>query len=116
MTEYTHRIIMVVKATAAANANSASKLVDKIGGERTFAVPRARPANPTVPVAYWCNWALTKRQVRELKDHLLSRGFAADELRESKKTGFAAGSNKKMMIFLCTGTTDNRNGIINWLQ
>ena len=100
MTEYTIRLILIVRASVRSNANQASKLVDKIGGEHTFNVPLARVSNPTVPFAYVCNWAMTKQKVKALRDKLLERGFTNAELKEAIKEGYIVDPNKKATIFI----------------
>ena len=99
MTEYTVRLIIVVRANVIDNANLAAKLVDKIGGEFTFNVALARPANPTVTVAYWCNWCLKKAEAKSLKSFLLDHGFTAEELKEAIKNGYIVDPAKRAAIF-----------------
>jgi len=95
MTVYTKRLIIVIRADVAANANLASKLVDLTGGEFTWNVPLAKSGNPTVPVAYWCNWAMKPSQVTSLKTKLMARGFTA----ENVAPGDTPPANAKAAVF-----------------
>ncbi len=114
MTKYTIRFLIVVRATVVSNGNSAAKLVDVIGGEFTFTVPLARPANPNTPVAYWCNWAMTKAEVKDLRNFLLARGFTADELKEAIKVGYVVDPSKRAVIFRTDSWLPNQDLTNAW--
>ncbi len=52
------RLILVVEAAVAATANTRSKEVDTVGGDKTFTVGLS--ASGSGPVThYWCNWQMT---------------------------------------------------------
>lgn len=76
------RLIMIARNDVVAKMNEAAKLVDIIGGERTFTVPLARPNNPTVGVAFWCSWDIdaTGHQLTSIRDRLREKGATQEEV------------------------------------
>lgn len=52
------RQIIVVDARNQAAANTVSKQVDPIGGEKTFTVGLS-PTGTAPPTHFWCSWAMT---------------------------------------------------------
>jgi len=80
-TAYTARLIIVVRPGIAAAANDAAKLVDLMGGEKTFTVPLRLAGDATNTIrAYWANWALTPAQMTAIRDRLIEKGATADEV------------------------------------
>lgn len=80
-TVYTRRLIVVVRPALAAAANQASKLVDTVGGERTFTVALrlAGDASNTTR-AFWASWAMTPTEVQALRDQLVAKGATQAEV------------------------------------
>ncbi len=65
MTQYTRRAIVVVTADVATIANTQTKKLDTLGGERTFTVGLS--ASGVAPAThYWCSWQLTPAQYTQL--------------------------------------------------
>lgn len=63
------RLLIVVTANIAANANSRAKEVDLIGGEKTFNVGLSATGN--LPAThYWCSWQLGDDWDARLKEKL----------------------------------------------
>lgn len=80
-TLYTQRYIVVMRQGFASKANTASKLVDTQGGERTFSVPLRLAGDATNTVrARWCSWALTPAEATALRDRLKEQGLLDQEV------------------------------------
>jgi hypothetical protein len=103
MTERT-RLIIVIRADVAANANLASKLVDLVGGEFTWNVALAKPGHPTVVVAYWCNWAMKPSEVTSLKTEMQERGFTEANV-ANVNPGDTPHANAKAVVFSAANWT-----------
>jgi hypothetical protein len=80
-TVYTNRLILVVRQAFADKANVASKLVDTVGGERTFTVPLRLAGDATNTIrAYWAGWTLTPAQAAALRTRLQEQGLLDGEV------------------------------------
>lgn len=72
MTLYSRRVIIVIPADLAAQANSRAAEVDTEGGERTFTaglVPAGSPPG-TPPTHMWCSWALRIAQNTAIRNRM----------------------------------------------
>src|SRR5437016_5165644 len=56
-TLYTQRQIIVVTAAVAATLNAHAKLVDTVGGEKTFTAGLS-PTGTLPATHFWCNWQM----------------------------------------------------------
>ncbi len=80
-TAHTLRLLVVMRQSFAAKANTASKLVDAAGGERTFTVPlRLAGDAANVIRARWCSWACTPAEAQALRDRLRDQGLLDGEV------------------------------------
>ncbi len=81
MPGHTVRLIVVMRQSFAAKANTAAKLVDTAGGERTFTVPLRLAGDATNTVrARWCSWALRPAEAQALRDRLKDQGLLDGEV------------------------------------
>src|SRR5690348_3048920 len=62
--------IIVVRAAALAQATAVAKQLDAIGGANTFNVPLTTAAQSPTPVAYWCSWDFTPREIALIRARL----------------------------------------------
>lgn len=80
-TVYTYRMIVVVRAARAADANTAARVVDPTGGD-VFGDARLRflTSAPTAVDAYWCSWVMLPSQGNDLRQALRANGFSNREI------------------------------------
>lgn len=69
MTAYTKRLLIVVTADVAAQANTHAKGVDAAGGERTFTAGLS-PTGQAPATHYWCSWAMRPAEDTDLRSRL----------------------------------------------
>ncbi len=108
-TTYTQRAIIVARVGFAASCNTAAKLVDTAGGDRTFTVPLRLAGDATNTIlGRWCNWSLTPGEVTALRQRLQAQGADAVErttVTAAEKGSFVPVASKRLYIF------DARDGI-----
>jgi hypothetical protein len=94
VTEYTERRIIVTRVEDAAEANTAAKQVDTVGGELTFA-----EAEAAVGVR-WCNWAMKPEEAEALEAEFAARRILHDiELRPDAAGDFHPEVQAHALIF-----------------
>jgi hypothetical protein len=94
MTEYTERRIIVMLVADAAQANTAAKQVDTVGGELTFA-----EAEAAVGVR-WCNWAMKPDEAADLEAEFATRRILHDvEVRPDGAGSFNPEVRAHALIF-----------------
>lgn len=100
MTEYTVRLILVVKAAQQAAANQLASQPDTGNNTLdTFTVPLARPTAPTTPFAYWCGWSLKPAQATALRNRLKAAGMEDAIVTGAEKGTFQPKANAKAYVF-----------------
>lgn len=79
-TEFTYRLIVVVRATRVAAANAAAHTVDPAGGD-VFTVPLQLVTEPTRTKSfYWCSWQMKPAEGPALRQALQNAGFKNNEI------------------------------------
>lgn len=101
---YSLRLIVVMRAAFAAQANTAAKLVDTVGGERTFSGPALRLAGDATNQvrARWCSWQMTPAQATALRTRLQEAGLLNDEVvivQGSQEGTFVPNAQARCYIF-----------------
>jgi hypothetical protein len=87
VTVYTRRLLCVIPASQQAAANAAAKVVDPVGGERTFTVGlNASGRDTDAPTHYWCSWQMTPEQETQLRAEFAARGVTPS--REPRVSSF----------------------------
>jgi hypothetical protein len=70
-TQYTKRLIVIVRADTSAAANAkVLQYVDTVKGDLTFTVPLQQVTVPGVVAAHVCGWTMTPAQFAELNTRL----------------------------------------------
>lgn len=68
-TEFTQRLLLVVKAAARTLGNEVAQVADPTSTGDTFTVPLRLAGDATnTPVAYWTGWTMTPEQRQRLAD------------------------------------------------
>lgn len=79
-TEFTYRLIVVVRAARVAEANAAAHTVDPAGGD-VFTAPLRFTSSPvTQRDVYWCSWMMRQAEGPALRQALRNAGFSNREI------------------------------------